>query len=92
MLSCMIDTMEGWYVATSDITGCLLQTGYDKGDINNNMEVAMVTLLEYIDTAYYRYFIYIYMPRKIHVWRIQERYTQHPRGISTLLQNFSKGL
>ena len=53
MLSCMIDAMEGWEVATADIPGALLQTNYDKGDIHIKLEGAMVNLLEEIDPEYY---------------------------------------
>ena len=30
----MIDAMEGWYVATSEIPRSVLQTDYNKGDIH----------------------------------------------------------
>ena len=59
MISCMVDTMEGWEVATTNILGAFLQTKYDKGDIHIKMEGAMVTILEEIDPEYYKYFIYI---------------------------------
>ena len=58
MLSCMIDAMEGWEVATADIPGAFLQTDYGKGDIHIKLEGDMVTLLEEIDPEYYKYFIY----------------------------------
>ena len=86
MLSCMIDAMEVWYVATDEIPEAVLQTDYDKGDININMEGEMVTLLEDIDPTYYKNFVYIYGRKKIHVCRIQEGYIRHPRGITNLLE------
>ena len=58
MLSCIIDAMEGWEVATADIPGDFLQTNYDKGDIHIKLEGAMVALLEDIDPEYYKYSIY----------------------------------
>ena len=60
MLSCMIDAMEVWDVATSYIPGALLQTDYDKVDIHIKLEGAMVTLLEETDPDYYKYFIFTY--------------------------------
>ena len=45
VLSCMIDSMEGRGVATSDIPGYFLQTDYDKGDVHINIEGSMVNLL-----------------------------------------------
>ena len=57
MLSCMIDATEGREVATADIPGSFLQTGYDKGDIHIKLEEAMVTRLEEIDPEYYKDFI-----------------------------------
>ena len=33
----MIDEMEGWDVATADITGAFLQNDYNKGDIYINI-------------------------------------------------------
>ena len=54
----MIDEMGGQEVATADIPGAFLQTKCDKGDIHIKLEGAMVTLLEYIDPEYYKYFIY----------------------------------
>ena len=59
MLSCMIDAMEGQDVATTNIPGSFLQTGYDKIDIHIKMEGTIVTLLEDIDPEYYKYYIYI---------------------------------
>ena len=52
MLSCMIYAMEGQEVATANIPGAFLQTGYDKGDIHIKLEGAMVTLIEEIDPEY----------------------------------------
>ena len=60
MISCMINTMEGQYVATDYIPGAFLQTDYDKGYIHINMEGRMLTLLREIDPAYNKYSIYIY--------------------------------
>ena len=37
MLSCMIETMEGWDVITADIPGAFLQTGYENVDRNINI-------------------------------------------------------
>ena len=59
ILSCMIDTMEGRYVATADIPGAFLQTKYDKGDIHIKLEGDMVNLIEDIYLWYYKYFIYM---------------------------------
>ena len=50
----MIDSMEGWEVATADIPGAFLQTNYDKGDTHIKPEGAMVTLIEEIDPEYYK--------------------------------------
>ena len=58
MLLCMIDTMEGREVETTDIPGAFLQTDYDKGDIPIRLEESMVTLLGEIDPKYYKYFIF----------------------------------
>ena len=52
ILSCIIDAMGGQDVATADIPGDFLQTGYDKGDIHINMEEGMVTQSEEIGPAY----------------------------------------
>ena len=60
----MIDTMEVRDVATADIPGAFLQTNYEWVDININTEGSMETLLEEIDPAYYKYFIYIYRRKK----------------------------
>ena len=49
MLSCMIESMEGREVATTDIPGAFLQTDYEKVDIHIKLEGDMVTLLEEID-------------------------------------------
>ena len=38
ILSCVVDAMEGWDVATSNITGSFLQTDYVKEDIHIKME------------------------------------------------------
>ena len=54
----MVETIEGWEVATSDIPGAFLQTNYEKGDIHIKLEEAMIILLEDIDPEYYKYFIY----------------------------------
>ena len=64
MLSLMIDTMEVQDVATADIKGAFLQIDYDKGYIQINMEGEMVTLIEEIDPAYYKDFIYIDISEK----------------------------
>ena len=45
----MIDAMEVRDVSTADIPGAFLQTYYDKRDIKNNMDGAMVTLLKEIN-------------------------------------------
>ena len=45
----------------------------------------MVTLLEEIDTAYYKYFIYIDIRNTNNVFIIQEGYMQNYRSIATLL-------
>ena len=37
VLSCMVDTMEGWEVETADIPGAFLQTNYDNLDIHIKM-------------------------------------------------------
>ena len=58
MLSCIIDAMYGWEVATADIPGSFLQTDYGKGDIHIKLEGAMVTLLRNIGPEYYKDFIY----------------------------------
>ena len=52
MISCMIYTMEGQYVETSNIPGDFLLTDYDKGNIHIKMEGSMVNLLEEIYSAY----------------------------------------
>ena len=38
MISCMIDAVEVWEVATADIPGAFLQTDYNKGDIHIKLE------------------------------------------------------
>ena len=59
MLSCSIDKMEVYDVATSDIPQDLLQTNYGKGYIHIKMEGSMVNLLEDIDLVYFKDFIYL---------------------------------
>ena len=59
MMSCMIDTVEGRDVATAYIPGFSLQTDYKKGDIHIKMQGKMVTILEEIDTSYYKDFIHM---------------------------------
>ena len=59
MLSCSIDKMEVYDVATSDIPQDLLQTNYGKGYIHIKMEGSMVNLLEEIDMFYFKDFIYM---------------------------------
>ena len=54
MLSCMIGAMEVWKVSNSDTPGAFLQTDYDKVYIHTKMEGDMVTLLEDINTEYYK--------------------------------------
>ena len=58
MLSWMIDVVEVWDIATADITGAFLKTDYNKLDIDIKIEGEMVTLLEDIYPAHYKYFIY----------------------------------
>ena len=62
MLSCMIDAMKVPDVATDDIPVGFLQTDCDRGDIHIKIEGSMVTILDKIDPAYYKYFIYIDIP------------------------------
>ena len=57
IILCMIDAMEDREVATMDIQGYFLKTGYKKGDIHINMEVTIVNLLKDIDLDYYKGFI-----------------------------------
>ena len=64
MLSYIIDAMQFWDAVTDDIKGSFLKTDSDKGDIHINMEGEMVTILNYINLAYYKDFIYIYSHRK----------------------------
>ena len=59
MLSCMIDAMEGWDIATADTPEYFLQNDYDKRDINIKMYGTIVIILKDIDLAYYKDFIYI---------------------------------
>ena len=65
MISCMIDTIEGQDLATAEIPVDFLQTYYNKGGIHVKMDGAIVTLLKYIDPAYYKDFIYIYISMEI---------------------------
>ena len=51
VLSIMVDSMEGRYIATADIPGAFLQNDYDKGDIHIKIEGEMVNLLEEIDPS-----------------------------------------
>ena len=60
--------MEVRDVAITDIPGAFLQTDYDQGYIHINMQDTMVTLLEEIDLASYKYFIYIYSHRKNYIY------------------------
>ena len=53
-MSCMIDAIEGHDVETADTPGAFLQTDYNKVDINIKIGGSMVTLLEDIDTSYYK--------------------------------------
>ena len=55
----MIDVTEVHDVATSDIPGAFLKNYHDKVDIHIKIEGWVVTLLEYIGLAYYKYFIYM---------------------------------
>ena len=57
MLLCVIDSMEGHEVSTSNIPGAFLQTNYEKVDVHINLEGAMVALIKDIDPYYYKYFI-----------------------------------
>ena len=59
MLSLIIYVIEVPDVATVEIPGALLQTDYNKGYINIKMEGVMVTLMEEIDPAYYKGFVYL---------------------------------
>ena len=68
MLPFVVDAMEGQDVSTADIPGAFLQTYYKKGDIHIKMEILMVTLLEYIEPEFYKYFIYIYICRKKYMY------------------------
>ena len=45
MLSCMIDAMEVWGVATDKVPGYFLQNDYDKGDIHIKSKGEMVILI-----------------------------------------------
>ena len=58
MLLFMIGAMKGRELSTANISGALLQTNYEKGDIHIKLEGEMVTLLEEIGLGYYKYFIY----------------------------------
>ena len=46
MLSCIIDTIEVQDIATAEITGAFLQTGYEKVYTHINMEGKMISLLK----------------------------------------------
>ena len=59
VLSLIIYVIEVPDVATVEIPGALLQTDYNKGYINIKMEGVMVTLMEEIDPAYYKGFVYL---------------------------------
>ena len=59
MLSLIIYVIKVPDVATVEIPGALLQTDYNKGYINIKMEGVMVTLMEEIDPAYYKGFVYL---------------------------------
>ena len=72
--------MEGRDVAISNITGAFLQTDYDKGYIHINMQGAVLTLLEEIYPASYKYFIYIYSHRKNCI------YTESEKAIYAILE------
>ena len=77
MLSLKINATEHQDTATADIIGAFLQTDYDKGDININMEREMVNLIKEIYPDYYKDFIYIYTQRNA--------YMQNPRRLYTAL-------
>ena len=66
MISFIIEKMEGWYVATYDISGAFLQTYHYKWYIHIKTDRAMVTLLEDICPAYYNNFIYL----DSHGWKL----------------------
>ena len=53
--------MEGRVISTSYIPGAFLQNCYDKGYTLINMDGEMVTLLKYVEPAYYKDFIYLYI-------------------------------
>ena len=57
--------MEGRVVANNEIPGAFLKTDYGKGDIHNNMEGAIMTLLEEIYPAHYKDLIHIDICRKM---------------------------
>ena len=60
---------------------------YWNRDTYIKMDGEMVNLLEKIDPAYYKDFIYIYPPKKLYVCRIQEGYIRKSRSITILLGN-----
>ena len=66
ILSCMIGTIEGRYAATADILVALLQTDYNKGDMDIKIEREMSNLLEDIDPAYYKELIYIDIQKEMY--------------------------
>ena len=92
MLPFIIDEMKDRDVATDDIPISFLQDDYDKGDIHIKMEGAVVTLLEEIDPAYYKDFIYIVIRGEIYVCRIQEGYIRHSKLITNFLKKISNSL
>ena len=55
MLSCVIDAIEGRYVATSDVPGAFLQTEMpeDEEDVHIRIDGAMAELLAKIDPEFY---------------------------------------
>ena len=55
----MIDVMEVWDIATSDIRGSFLQTDNKKGDIHIKIEVEIMNIIEETNSAYYKDFIFI---------------------------------
>ena len=59
MMSYMIGAMEGRDVETSDISGEFLQTSYGRVDIHIKIQGVVVTLLQDIDLAHYKDFIYL---------------------------------
>ena len=59
ILLLIIDAIEGRDITTANTPGAFLQTDYEKGDIHIKMKWAMVTLLEEIYPAFYKYLIYL---------------------------------